>query len=572
MLQNQTNDLRRLINSINTRLMGLILLVSFLAIEINELNSNSSPDPKDHSTEICNWLQTTASVVRLVDERAFRNVDFSEFFKNALRSAVAGIDAHSSFVTNYKEMMEGVSGSFSGVGVSVIGKAVEDDFLLIIDVVQDGPAEKAGLCAGDKIIAVDELKIKGMSTSEVIAKMKGLRGSRVNIKILRRKQILDFELTRDTITDQSSWCYHFPKQQIYYLSLKVFSENATQQLQKLLKKINADQLCRGLILDLRNNPGGIMETAVDIAGLFLPKNSLVVSTKDKFNHEVKLYRTMSEPILQRELPIIVLVNNFSASASEILAGALRWHSQEMYQNTKTNPSYKRKLKIMLAGNQTYGKGSVQSVIPVGNGCALTLTEMLYFLPDGKCIQAKGVTPDIHLPLKYPISREGRWILELCGQEKSVSHHITTQETELLQQGKTPALHTSIDKAEAKRMQRLESLHDKEDSSNDGEEDDFVFQDVGSPEVNEMLEAKTACANDENGDTKHKKLVNAQQTELKAERRLARDHQIQASINMINLLNLAESLQPQKVATRQQALDFLNENFVCNDKLEVKKLK
>ena len=286
----------------------------------NTLSLKKEKTAKDNKKEIYPWLGTVAEVISLIEKKSFRDVNFAEFIQEALKAAVPHVDAHSAFFSkqSYKETIESTAGKFSGIGVSIISKTPEDDTLVIVNVIEGGPAYKAGIKGGDKIIQVEDEKLRGLATEEVINKLKGKVGTEVQIKIIRNKKPLEFKIKRDVIKDQTSLCYHFKKQNIYYLSLKMFNEPAAKQISTLLKKANKGK-AKGLILDLRKNPGGILNSAVDMASFFLPKKSLIVTTKDK-NHKVTArYQTKSNPILNSNIPIFILIDNFTASAAEILA-------------------------------------------------------------------------------------------------------------------------------------------------------------------------------------------------------------------------------------------------------------
>ncbi|MBD3273473.1 PDZ domain-containing protein [Candidatus Dependentiae bacterium] len=466
-------------------------------------NNNST----DHKKEIYPWLGTFAEVISLIEKKAFREVDFSNFVQEALKAAVPHVDAHSAFFSkkSYQETMESTSGKFSGIGVSIISKAPEDDTLLIVDVIQSGPAYKAGLKGGDKIIEVDGEKLRGLSTDEVINKLKGKNGTIVQLKIIREKKPLEFKIKREIIKDPTSFCYHFPDQNIYYISLKIFNQPAAKQVSELLKKANKGK-AKGLIIDLRRNPGGILNSAIDMAELFLPKKSLVVTTKNKFGEITSQYYTRRKATLSSNIPIFILVDNFSASASEILAGCLQYYSKKLI-DPKTKKS---KLMVFLVGTSTFGKGSVQEVIPISNGCALKLTVDLYYLPNDVSIQAKGIDPDFLVKPKMIPSEEMQWVQDLYGKEQSLKHHISEEEVK-----------TGI----------------KEETKKEKEEE----------------------TKEKTWEEKQKEAIN-------------KDTQIKASLNLINLLDFARKCNPNIVNTRAKALNFLKRNFITDEAINIEKVK
>ncbi len=463
-------------------------------------------DKSKNNTEkvIYPWLGTVAEIVSLIGKKAFKEPDFSDFFQEALKAAVPYIDAHSAFFSKeaYKSTIESTSGEFSGIGVSIISKTPQDDALVIVEVIQGGPAHKAGLKAGDKIVEVNGEKLRGLSTDEVIIKLKGKIKTEVKLKIIRNKKPLEFKIKRDIIKDQTSLCYYLKNQNIYYLKLTLFTEMAAKQMAQLLKKANEGK-CNGIVLDLRRNPGGILDSAIDIANLFLPKKSLVVITKDKTGKTLAEYHTKKDPVLKTNVPIFIIIDNFTASASEILAGCLRYYSE------KNN-----KLMTFLVGTSTFGKGSVQEVIPISNGCALKLTTMLYYLPNHKTIQAIGIEPDFLVKPRIVPAEELKWINELYGKETTLKHHITLQEAEGKKKSNKKGKKNQIKKDEEKEKS----------------------------------------------------------WEEKQREAIQHDIQIQTSINMINMLNLAKKCYPKEVDTRQKTVVFLRKNYITDQEIELEKIK
>ena len=450
-------------------------------------------------------FRTMAEIVSLVQEKAYKAPDnISNILENSLKAAMPNIDPHTAFFPkeSYKSTMESTSGQFSGIGISIISKTSEDDALGIIDVIQGSPAEKAGLKAGDKIIEIEGKKLRGLSSDEAIAEIKGKIGTDVKLKIIRNKKPLEFKVKRDTIKDQTSFCFHFKKPNIYYLGLKIFANTSAKQMSELLAKANAAK-SKGIIRDVRRNPGGILESAVDMTSLFVDKNSLVVSTKDRNNKTTGEYKTTKDPILKNKIPIFILIDNFTASASEILAGALRYYSEQNSLNKKNN------LMVFLVGTPTFGKGSVQEVIPISNGSALKLTTMLYYLPNGETIQAVGIKPDFTINPKITPTEEIKWIEDLYGKEASLKDYIDPKKTE-------------------KEAENNKEKENKEEPEKSWEE--------------KRIES------------------------------INNDIQIQASINMINMLDLAKKHTPKLVASREKALTFLKENYVTDDPIEMEEIK
>ena len=472
---------------------------------------------RKHEAAVQKWLRTTSEVIALLEDRSFRHIDFSNFMQTMLKAGVASIDAHSAFIPNFEELAESLSGKFPGIGVSVLGKSNEDDHLLVVDVVDGSPAQKSGILGGDKIVEVGGEKLRGLSADEVVGKIKGKVGSTVRIKLIRDKRPLEFSVTREIIKDQSSCCYHFVEQNVYYLALKSFNEVAPKQMKGLVNKANKGD-CKGIVLDLRSNPGGILEVAVEIAQLFIPKGSLVSQIKNRKNVVSKEFLTNEDPILTKKVPIMVLINNFTASAAEILAGTLQHYAQKADAH----------LPVFVIGTQSFGKGSVQEVIPISNGCALKQTTDLYYLANGTTVQANGIKPDIVIKPKAIPEVELKWIDELYGKETSLKHHITPDEIKKREKGKFPGFAHEIDKVTAHHQREAEQK--RTDKEKDGK------------------------------------------TPIKSrEDEIALNSQIQAAVNLINLYNLAAQATPKEVETREKTLSFFNRFYLSDTPVKIKKV-
>jgi carboxyl-terminal processing protease len=520
----------------------------------NEQTENSQADAEKEPTkpakvynaqrDIFQWLPAYSEVLSVVEKKCFRKVDFERFIQDSLKSAISKVDAHSSFFGDeeYKSTLESTSGEFSGIGVSIIGKAPDDDALMIIEVLPGSPAEKAGVKKGDKIIKVGKDNLKGLTTDQVITKLKGKVGTKITIKVARNKKPMTFTITRDIIKDQISLCFYFKNQNVYYLSLKQFTENAAKQMSVLLEKANQGK-CKGVILDLRGNPGGTLDSAIDMAGLFLPKGSPVVHTRDRNGKIVARYFTKSEPLLKSDVPIFILINNFTASASEILAGCLRYHSEQSYLNGGWKG---KKLMVFLLGMTTFGKGSVQELIPVKNGCALKLTTMLYFLPDQSSLQATGIKPDFTVKPKYIPADEMEWIKEFYGKESSLKNYITEKEV-----------------CENLGLPYDEKKDDKENKKNNNHDDEMLL---------DMSHGDEAVAGNSDSDDVEKDKKDEKSWEERQKEALASDCQVQASVNMINMLNwLKKGRKKKKTFDRQEALRLLNKNYLTDEGVAVEKL-
>jgi len=380
--------------------------------------------------ELFSHFWNISEVLYKLSTKSYRTLDMKEIIDEGLKAMMSKVDAHSSFFTpkSYQETMDIASGHFAGIGISIISKAVEDDSLMIVDVITGGPSEASGIESGDKIVQVDGERLRGLTSDEVVAKLKGKPGSQVKLKIIRDKKPLSFELTRKRIQDKNVSGYLFPEQNTAYISIKTFDEQTPRMVRSFLER---QKKLDGIILDLRKNTGGVFEASVDTASIFLPKKTVVVKTKNNKRETITTYVTHHTPLPLTKTPLFILVDNFTASSSEILAGALQHHAHAGGLQ-----------HVFVVGIPTFGKGSVQEVTPLSNGYALKLTSMLYYLPDDTCLQARGVQPDILCKPKKTSEVELKWVEEMYGKETSLKGHITREEVEG-KQGKTPVKETPL---------------------------------------------------------------------------------------------------------------------------------
>lgn len=539
----------------NCQICNILILRTFLTLNILTINlyaNNLKKIKKNVDKSIFSGLKTFSETTALLRQKSLRNIDLEAFVDDALKYGIAKIDPHSSYIKDYNQICETISGNFSGIGVSILNKNNDEDFLQVIDVIDESPAQKVGIFAGDKIIEISGQTLKNFSADEVISKIRGERGSKVKLKILRGKHIFEVDVPRETINDKTSLGYHFPNQNIYFVSLKTFTETAPKQMRDLIQKINEDKGCRGLILDLRSNPGGIMEAVVEITSLFVPQKSLVVSTKNKANQITGKYQTNKNPVLKSNIIIFVLINNFTASAAEILAGALKFYSKEM-EKKETNP---RPL-VFLLGTTTFGKGSVQEVIPLSNNRALKITTQLYFLPNDKSVQEIGVKPDFLLMPTRQLSNEEKFMHELFGKEKAIRHHITQEEIKDITKSNLPEKHSIIDKKTEKAIEKLEEERTKLFGFHK-EEKNYEQKDIG-----DLL---TNFSKDKSNETDQAE----KNLELKRQQHLREDIYVQTSINMINFLHMAQKLSNEKLM-RKKCKQLLRTNFALSNSLEIKKI-
>ena len=357
------------------------------------------------------WSKTMAEVFHTVKRECYFPVETEKAMIKALDAFTQQADAHSRFLgpAEYKELLKTTSGEFYGVGVELGPKQDGDATLTILSVKPGGPAHKEGVQKYDKIIAIDGTPVSSLTIEECVNTLKGnKRYSPVKLDIIRDKKALSFTLTRDAIPEESCWCCYFPQQRIVYCAITLFTQQLIQQLEHALTKGIAKNP-KGIIIDLRDNAGGVLQAAVDCAGLFLARQSIVVSTKGRNNRIINQYHTNRKPLVKLDVPIIILVNNETASSAEILAQSLKIHSQQGRKVTSAH--------IFIAGTPTFGKGSIQEIKPLSNNCALKITTGLYYLPDDTSIQEKGIQPDIEIKQKYPPSAEIRLLEKVHGKEQ-----------------------------------------------------------------------------------------------------------------------------------------------------------
>jgi carboxyl-terminal processing protease len=337
-------------------------------------------------------LKTFAESLSLVKKNYVEDVEEKELVYGAIKGMLSSLDPHSSFMPPeaFKEMQIDTKGEFGGLGIQI---GIKDKILTIIAPIEDTPAHEAGVQAGDRIIKIEGESTKDISLHEAVSKLRGPKGTDVTITIVREglEKSLDITITRDIIKLKSVKT-RVLDDNIGYVKLTQFQEKSAEDLRKALKELSEKDI-NALILDLRNNPGGLLKGAVDVTSQFLPPGKLVVYIKGK-NGDKTDFDTVNGNKYY-EYPMVVLVNGGSASASEIVAGALQdWG------------------KAVVLGSQTFGKGSVQTVIPLSDGSALRLTTARYYTPKGRSIQTTGITPDIEVKLKakegtatHPVLRE-----------------------------------------------------------------------------------------------------------------------------------------------------------------------
>ncbi|MBF0318422.1 MAG: S41 family peptidase [Nitrospirae bacterium] len=373
-------------------------------------------------------LKLFTEVISIIKSNYVEEVKVKDLIYGALKGMLNSLDPHSSFMTPdlFKEMKVDTKGEFGGVGIQ-IGK--KGGFITVISPIEDTPAYQAGIKAGDAIVKINGESTEKMTLYDAVSKMRGPKGSKVAITIMRTdwKEPKDFTLMRDTIKVKSVK-YKIINEDIGYVKINQFQEKTVADLVKALEALR-EKKAATLLLDLRNDPGGLLQGAVGVAEQFLPPNKLVVYIKDRAGDKKEFFTEGNGKY--EKLPMVVLVNEGSASASEIVAGALKdWN------------------RAIIVGTTTFGKGSVQSVLPLSDGSGLRLTTARYYTPKGTSIQNTGITPDIVVKLKADKGKE-RPVM----REKDLKGHLDNEQAEGQDNEEAEAAPLEVEEKDDLQLQR-----------------------------------------------------------------------------------------------------------------------
>jgi len=346
-------------------------------------------------------LKIFGSVLDLVQRNYVEEIPPKKLIYGAVQGMLKSLDPHSSFMKpeDYKELQIETKGSFTGIGIEI---SLKDGILTVVSPIEGTPAYKAGLKANDKILKIEGKTTKNMTLIESVKLLRGAKGTDVTISIYREgwRRLKDITLTRDVIPIQSVRS-KILEDGYGYIRITNFQNKTTFELKKALRELEKGKGLKGLVLDLRNNPGGLLDQAVKVADVFLEKG-LVVYTDGRIEEQKMRFEAHPNKH-HHKYPIAVLVNEGSASASEIVAGALQDHK-----------------RAIILGIQTFGKGSVQTIIPLEDGSAVRLTTARYYTPNGRSIQAKGIEPDIEVPYR---------LLEKPKEKDKIFHFPTERDLE-----------------------------------------------------------------------------------------------------------------------------------------------
>jgi len=326
--------------------------------------------------ELYKELEIFSEGLAVIEKEYVEDKSAQDLIYGAMEGMLMSLDSYSQFLTpdDYKNLLVETGGKFGGLGIEI---TIRDGLLTVVSPIEDTPAWNAGIKAGDVIIKIEGELTKGITLNDAVKKMRGKPGTKITLTILKEesKDLEDIILMRDIINIKDIKRAIILEDNIGYVRIAEFRENTAIDLDKSLLKLEKDGL-KALIIDVRNNPGGLLSSAIDIVSRFTKEEEIIVSTKSR-NEPEKMYKSQTLAKKYLDIPIVVLINKGSASGSEILASALRENN-----------------RAILLGEKTFGKGSVQTIVPLSDGSALRLTTSKYYTPDGKSIHEKGVEPDI----------------------------------------------------------------------------------------------------------------------------------------------------------------------------------
>ncbi|HEC30904.1 MAG TPA: S41 family peptidase, partial [Deltaproteobacteria bacterium] len=365
----------------------MIIILIVISVISTAVLTNS--EIKKEDDDIYANLRLFSNALNIIQENYVEEVSSKKLIYGAISGMLRDLDPHSSFLKpdDYKELQIETKGSFGGIGIEI---TIRKGMLTIVAPLEGTPADRLGLKANDIIVKINGELTKDMTLMEAVHKMRGPKGTKVTLTIMRKgwKAPKDFEIIRDIISIRSVRSKVL-EPSYAYVRITSFQSSTAKDLRKTLKKLekgSKTHTLKGLILDLRNNPGGLLDQAVEVSDIFLDKG-LIVYTKGRLkNQQMEFAAHKNET--PHNYPIIVLVNEGTASASEIVAGALQDHK-----------------RALILGVKTFGKGSVQTVIPLRDGSAMRLTTALYYTPSGRSIQATGIEPDIVVERTEPTKEE-----------------------------------------------------------------------------------------------------------------------------------------------------------------------
>jgi carboxyl-terminal processing protease len=418
---------------LNKRLITGILTIFIILTAVLLANGKSGDVKANTETDdVYKNIELFTEVLRQVEDNYVEPQEAKKLIEGAIKGMMQSLDPHSTYMTKeeHDDLRVETQGSFTGVGMQI---TVKDDVLTVIAPIEDTPAYKAGIKSGDRILKIDEKTTIDMTSTEAVKLIRGTKGSTVKITISRKgvDKPLIFNLIRDVIPLQSVRSYRLDHE-IGYVRITNFQGNTTEELLTALDKLEKEKPVKGLILDLRDNPGGLLTQAIGVSDVFL-ESGAIVSTKGRIS-EQDIVESATKSPSDRTWPIVVVVSGGSASASEIVAGAL--------QDNK---------RALILGTKTFGKGSVQTIIPLSDGSGLRLTTARYYTPSGRSIQVSGIDPDIELEYIPIVEKEEEEMPQLM-REVDLNNHMENENGD-----------TQDDSPEIKEETSPDSLKKKEES-------------------------------------------------------------------------------------------------------------
>ncbi len=362
---------------------ALFFFTLFLFVILVGKSSISATMKQNSSEEELKYIRLFMEAYQLVKEKYVEKKSPKVLFEGAIQGMLNKLDPHCTLFTpeQLKEFQIETTGEFGGLGIQIT--KTKDGKLLIIAPIEDTPAYRAGIKPGDIIVKIDDKKVTpDMSLMDAVKLMRGKPGTKITIWIWRKgwAEPKPFTITRAIIKIKSVK-YRILPGDIGYIRFTMFQRTSVDEFKKALEALEKDKKLQGIIVDVRNNPGGLLDSAVAISDFFLPKGKLIVYTKGRIPESIKKYYSLHDPIVPTDIPVVMLVNGGTASAAEILTGALRYND-----------------RAVVVGEKTFGKGSVQTLYPLDMGYAIKITTAKYYMPNHKCIDGKGIEPDIVVKL------------------------------------------------------------------------------------------------------------------------------------------------------------------------------
>ena len=392
------------INYIISGFLGTIIFTAMLmAQSFDKKNDEESSDKilKRQVSRIEAWQKYTR-VISLIEDNYIEEKELTELIDESLKGLLSNLDAHSNFLdeTYFKELNIQTSGEFGGLGITV---GIRDGALTVIAPLEDTPADKAGIKAGDIIVKIDDMSALNITLNDAVSKMRGKPNTEIILTVVREGESkpLKIKIIRDIIKIDSVYAKTIDNK-ILYLRVKNFDKKVVKDIKKAITKYKT--ITQGIILDLRNNPGGLLNQAVGLVDIFVD-NGIIVSQKGRDKRTDEIFKASKENTLTK-VPLVILINQGSASASEIVTGALQDHK-----------------RAIVVGTKSFGKGSVQVILPISNKEGIKLTIAKYYLPSGRTIQAVGITPDIEV-LDGEVPK--RKIDEFKIKEADLKKHLTNE--------------------------------------------------------------------------------------------------------------------------------------------------